>query len=302
MRPVDHIRRASLQRLTKTISVRRAPAQARAADLQMLHRTIAGRDRAALVHAGARAGPGLIGALALAGVSSVRVRRAPRIVVLITGDEVVPHGGPLQLGQVPDANGPLLGSCLAQWQCAPIRVEYVADREDRVREALARAFDEADLVLSSGGVSVGDLDFIPSVSEALGAERVLWKVAQKPGMPLYVARRGHSLLFGLPGNPASVLVNLHVYLRHALDCMLGCDPQRRWQYGRAPAALRREPSKTFWLRGIAATDAEGRVQLRSLAGQASHMLGNLAHANALIRVPGLHDAPAADVLRWTPLT
>lgn len=251
--------------------------------------------------AGSVVTPGLIGALALGGVHEIVVSRTPRIVVLVTGDEIVAGGAPLRLGQVPDANGPLLGAHLAAWNCVPLRVEYVADREEVVREALARAFDDADIVLTTGGVSVGDYDFIPAVSESLGAERVLWKVAQKPGMPLYVARRGHSLLFGLPGNPASVLVNLHVYVRAALDRMLGLDPARRWRSGVAPEKLKREAQKTFWLRAVADIDGGGRVQLQTLRGQASHMLGNLARANALVRVPGLHEDNPIDLLRWIDL-
>ncbi|MEW6169143.1 MAG: gephyrin-like molybdotransferase Glp [Pseudomonadota bacterium] len=256
---------------------------------------------ALVAEAGSRVTPGLAGALALAGARRIAVRALPRIVVLVTGDEIVPHGAPLKLGQVPDANGPLLGAYLAQWDCAPLRTDYVADREDSVRAALARAFADADIVLSSGGVSVGDYDFIPSVAEALGAERVLWKVAQKPGMPLYVARRGRTLLFGLPGNPASVLVNLHVYVRHALDLMLGLEPAHRWQRALAPETLKREAHKTFWLRAVATTDVRGQLQLQPLRGQASHMLGNLARANALARVPALHEDAAADVLSWIAL-
>jgi molybdopterin molybdotransferase len=245
--------------------------------------------------------PGLLAALALAGAHEVRVRRPPRIAVLITGDEVVPHGALLQLGQVPDANGPLIGAQLAHWGLQPLSIDYVADREHVVREALAKAFAQADIVLTSGGVSVGDFDFIPSVAEHLGAERVLWKVAQKPGMPLYVARRESSLLFGLPGNPASVLVNLQVYVRDALDRMLGLDPAARWQHALAPARLRREKEKTFWLRATIDADPFGQLRAQTLSGQASHMLGNLARANALLRVPGLHEVEPVDVLRWLAL-
>jgi molybdopterin molybdotransferase len=256
---------------------------------------------AGVADAGALITPGLLAALALAGAHQVRVRRAPRITVLITGDEVVPHGAALRLGQVPDANGPLMAAQLARWGLPAVSIDYVADREDAVREALARAFDRADLVLTSGGVSVGDFDFIPAVAEQLGAERVLWKVAQKPGMPLYVARRGASLLFGLPGNPASVLVNLQVYVRDALDRMLGLEPAARWRHVLAPERLHREKEKTFWLRAVVDADARGQLRAQTLSGQASHMLGNLARANALLRVPGLHEDGPVDVLRWVAL-
>lgn len=254
-----------------------------------------------VAEAGTRVTPGLLAALELAGAHEITVYRVPRIAVLITGDEVVPHGAKLLLGQVPDANGPLIDAQLAHWGSPPLSIDYVTDHEDAVREALARSFARADLVLTSGGVSVGDFDFIPTVAERLGAERVLWKVAQKPGMPLYVARHGASLLFGLPGNPASVLVNLQVYVRDALDRMLGLNPGARWRHAIAPARLHREREKTFWLRAIADADPQGQLRLQTLSGQASHMLGNLARANALVRVPGLHEQSGVDTLRWLSL-
>ena len=235
--------------------------------------------------------PGLIGALALAGVPQVAVWKLPRIVVLVSGDEVVRDGSPLHrplmLGQVPDANGPLLQAFLSEWGVPPLRIEPVADTADAVRAAMARAFADADLVITTGGVSVGDHDYIPSVAESLGAERLLWKVAQKPGMPLYVAQHGGVLLFGLPGNPASVLVNLMVYVRAALDVMQQLNPAQRWRPATLAEAPRADREKTLWLR--ACTNEHGAMQL--LGGQASHMLGNLAQATALLRVPPMAAGP-----------
>lgn len=255
----------------------------------------AGRELAA---AGSALTPGLIGALAVAGLARVQVRRPPRVVVLVSGDEVAPPGTPLRLGQVPDANGPLVCAWLQRWGIVPLRFAYLADDPAVVREELDRALTEADLVLTTGGVSVGDHDYIPATTEALGAERVLWKVAQKPGMPLFVARRGNALLFGLPGNPASVMVNLMVYVRAALDAMLGLDPAQRWKPALAPPDLKREAQKTFWLRAALDYCDDGQARLRPLRGQGSHMLGNLARANALARVPSLEDATDARTLLW----
>ncbi len=259
------------------------------------------RAGAVLANTGTVLTPGLIGALAMAGITAISVRTLPRIVVLITGDEVVEAGLPLRPGQIADANGPLLAAHLTQWGCPPLRIEHVADREDQVRDALSRAFRDADLVLTTGGVSVGDFDFVPAVSEDLGATRVLWKIAQKPGMPLYVARRGDAMLFGLPGNPASVIANLLVYVRSALDVMYGLDPHARWNAVRAPVTLKRLPDKTFWMRAVVSADADAQLQLQSLGGQASHMLGNLSQANALVRVPGLHESADGAVLQWLRL-
>ena len=258
----------------------------------------AGREIAA---AGSLLTPGLIGALAVAGLVRVPVKRHPRVIVLVSGDEVAPLGAPLRLGQVPDANGPLVCAWLQRWGIVPTRFAYLADDPTAVRRELDCALNEADLVLTTGGVSVGDHDYIPATAEALGAERLLWKVAQKPGMPLFVARRGRTLLFGLPGNPASVLVNLMVYVRSALDMMMGLSATARWQPAQAPHDLKREAQKTFWLRAVLDHRRDGQALLRPLRGQGSHMLGNLAKANALARVPSLEEATDARTLLWVPL-
>jgi molybdopterin molybdotransferase len=248
--------------------------------------------------AGAVVTPGVVGALALAGADKLEVYATPRVSVLVTGDEIVPVGEPLGLGQVPDTNGPLMDAQLRRWGIAPVAVDHVDDTEAAVRSSLERAFAASDLVLTSGGVSVGDYDFIPKVARDLGAEVLLHKVAQKPGMPLFVARRDGCLLVGLPGNPGAVFVNLHVYVRAALDVMTGLDPRARWR--RAPMhGVRREKDKTFWLRARAVYDDDGRVRLEQLGHQASHMLSNLTAATALVRIPP--EGEPADTVEWLPL-
>ncbi|MBA2608781.1 MAG: molybdopterin molybdotransferase MoeA [Actinobacteria bacterium] len=252
--------------------------------------------------AGSIVTPGLLGALASIDADEVNVRRLPRVRVLVTGDEVVPLGTPLRLGEVPDVNGPLTAAHLARWGAPPLSVSQLADRADDVRAALDAALDSSDLVITTGGVSVGDYDFVPSAAEDLGADRVLWKVAQRPGMPLYVARRRGCLLIGLPGNPGAVVVNLHVYVRFALDLMLGLAPECRWLRAPKPPSVRALPDKTFWLRAKACTDDRGQLTFRSLDGQASHMITNLADADALVRIPPESDAATHDTVAWTRLT
>ncbi|MDP3859748.1 MAG: hypothetical protein Q8Q73_18465, partial [Stagnimonas sp.] len=145
----------------------------------------------------------------------------------------------------------------------------------------------------------GDHDYIPRVAESLGLQRLVWKVAQKPGMPLYVGQLGDKLLFGLPGNPASVLVNLIVYVRAALDALQGLQPDARWLPAQAVDGIAQfggDAQKTLWQRVRAEICADGRLRLHRLGGQASHMLGNLAEANALLRI----DPPAAGTAPvWT---
>lgn len=255
-------------------------------------------EGALIADVGAVVTPGLVGALALAGAEKVTVRARPRVTVFVTGDEIVELGKPLRLGQVYDTNGPIMAAQLAAWGVMPVEIARVADSKAGVRDALARAFASSDLVLTSGGVSVGDYDFIPKVAQDLGAEVLLHKVAQKPGMPLFVARRDRSLLLGLPGNPGAVFVNLHVYVRAALDAMAGLDPRARWR--RAPMAegVPREQGKTFWLRCIARDD-DGVIRLERLGHQASHMLSNLAQADALVRIPP--EGEPAESVDWLPL-
>lgn len=243
---------------------------------------------------------GLLGALAFAGVASVDVRVAPKAQVFVTGDEVAPLGATLRLGQVPDANGPLVMAHMDRWG-VDATPGHLFDDRDAVKAALDEALTNNQLVITTGGVSVGDFDFIPSVSEELGAERVLWKVAQKPGMPLYVAKRGDCLLIGLPGNPGAVLVNLHIYVRHVIDLMLGRQASR-WLAAAPPAGVHRETNKTFWLRARAVIGDDGELSLHELKGQASHMLANLAVADALVRIPGKDTGEMPATVRWTRLT
>jgi len=251
---------------------------------------------------GTRLTPGLLASLSAAGVANVSVRRAPRVHVLVTGDEIVPVGQTLRPGEVYDANGILLASWFALLGLPAPAVHHVGDTDEAVTEALQRGFAEADLVLTTGGVSVGDKDLIAPVAERLGAERVLWKVAQKPGKPLYVARRGTCLLMGLPGNPASVLVNLCVFARRALDRMQGVDPAGPgWAMGQLAAEARADAQRDSWLRVRVEHDADGVARLYPLSHQASHMLSNLAAADGLAWLPAGDTAASGTRLRWQPL-
>lgn len=253
--------------------------------------------------AGARITPGLLGAIAMAGVSRVQVHTQPRISVLVTGDEVAPPGAELRPGQIADANGPLLQAHLRHWGYGAVDLRYVDDRYDSVCKALEQAFAESDLVLTTGGVSVGDHDHVPRAAQAVGATTLFWKVAQKPGMPLYLASTGRSQLFGLPGNPASVLINLLVYVRPVLARYEGLAMLPAWRRGRLAADIRAETAKTMWLRMREASDERGQSTLMPLGKQASHMLSNLAEASVLVRVPPAANArcPAGTILDWSPL-
>ncbi|MCB0978035.1 MAG: molybdopterin molybdotransferase MoeA [Acidimicrobiales bacterium] len=245
---------------------------------------------------------GLVAALVIAGVTEVEVRSTPRVAVLVTGDEVVEPGADLAIGQVPDSNGPLVAGTLRRWGVEAGSVARASDEQAGLRAAIEAAAASADVLITTGGVSVGDLDLVPSVAEEAGFRPLFWKVAQRPGGPLYVARRGSTWLFGLPGNPAAVLVNMHVHVRRLLDLLAGTDPERRWRNGICVDPPAPPEGRTLWLRCRYGTDEAGAVQLEPLGRQGSHMLSNLVDADALARIDTAGDPSAGGrVIRWTPL-
>jgi molybdopterin molybdotransferase len=261
------------------------------------------RQGAVIAAAGQRIAPGLLAALINAGVEQVEVRRRPRIRVLVTGDEIRPLGQPLRHGEIHDSNGPLIGAVLQGWGYPAPAVEQVRDDPRAVREALGRALDEADVVLSAGGASVGDHDFLPGTAEALGLRRVFWKVAQKPAKPLYFGLRGERVHLALPGNPGAVLISLALHVRRALDCLEGlAEPGPHWNHGRLAETVAQDQRRVRLLRMRLDHDAQGQALLQPLPKQDSHMLSNLASAQVLAWVPaGGGDCPAGSLLRWTPL-
>ncbi|MDD3761876.1 MAG: molybdopterin molybdotransferase MoeA [Nevskiales bacterium] len=258
----------------------------------------------AIIEPGRRLHAGIIGALAAAGVAIVSVRRSPRIRVLVTGDELVPLGGEAGRGQIFDSNGPLVSAWLSAAGYADVSLRSVPDDEGAVRAALESGFREADLVISTGGVSVGDRDLLPPTAAALGARQLFWKVSQKPGKPLYAAIRDNSLFLGLPGNPGAVLINLAVFVRLALDLMEGvADAGPPMAAGCLAADVRGDRFRDSWLRARRSIDGDGRVLLHPLGRQASHMLSNLSDADCLALLPAREGGWAAGTtVRWLPLT
>ncbi|ULQ47584.1 molybdopterin molybdotransferase MoeA [Flagellatimonas centrodinii] len=250
---------------------------------------------------GTRVTPGVIAALAMAGVGAVQVHRAPRLALLVTGDEVARAGEPLQPGQIFDANGPLLQAWCRQrlGQTPPLHV--VADTLAATRAALEQALAEADLVITTGGVSVGDHDHVRAAAVALGVEEVFWRVAQKPGMPLYFGQRGAAAVIGLPGNPGAVMVGLQVHVERMLSWLEGAGATTpAWRAGVLSTAVRGDARRELLMRMRVTVDAAGVAQLQPLDRQASHMLSNLTEANALVRITA-PDLAAGTRVSWIPL-
>jgi molybdopterin molybdotransferase len=173
-----------------------------------------------VVPAGVRLGPAQIGALAAAGVAEIACARRPRVALLATGSELVAVGTALGPGQIYESNGLMLAAALAAVGADIELLPTVADDEPAHREALARGL-AADVLVTSGGVSVGPHDLVRQIEAELGVEEVFWRVAIKPGKPISFGVRDATLVFGLPGNPVSSLVGCELFVKPALRALQG---------------------------------------------------------------------------------
>jgi molybdopterin molybdotransferase len=255
-----------------------------------------------VVQAGTRLGPAQLGALAAAGVAKVVCSSRPRAAVLATGTELRTPGEPLGPGEVYEANGLILGAQLASAGAEVDRLAAVADDDEAHRAALERGL-QADVLVTSGGVSVGPHDLVRRIEGELGVEEVFWRVAVKPGKPVSFGVRGATLVFGLPGNPVSSLVGFELFVRPAVLGLQGLsDPLPRFEGGRLAAAAWRNPDRDQLLRARARSGDDGATELEPLAGQESHMIARAAGADALVLLPrGTDEFPAGAPVRYLRL-
>jgi molybdopterin molybdotransferase len=254
-----------------------------------------------VVPSGARLRPAQIGALAASGVDHVVVGRRPRLAVLSTGTELRSPGEPLEPGQVYEANGVLLQAVFAAAGAEVDALPTVADDESSHREALERGL-AGDVLVTSGGVSVGPHDLVRRILAELGVEEVFWGVAVKPGKPLAFGVRGPTLVFGLPGNPVSSLVGAEVFVRPALLALQGATvPGPVFFEGRLAATVRRNAQRDEFLRARTVSSDNG-VLLDPVSGQESHMIARAAGADALVFAPrGEGELAAGESVRYLPL-
>jgi molybdenum cofactor synthesis domain-containing protein len=233
---------------------------------------------------------GHLGVLASVGIDRVRIHRRPRVGVLSTGDELV-ESGPLERGQIRDSNRITLLSLVRDSGFDAIDLGIARDDEASVTDAIQRAVARCDAVLTSGGVSMGDLDYVKVVLDRIGDMRWM-QIAIQPAKPFAFGlvprpsgqeRRGSMPVFGLPGNPVSSMVSFELFARPALRKMAGHAVLDRVL---VPAVsidgIRRKPNgKTFFARVVAVQSMSGSWEVRSAGGQGSHQLAAMASANAL---------------------
>ncbi|MCU0244455.1 MAG: molybdopterin molybdotransferase MoeA [Acidobacteria bacterium] len=229
-------------------------------------------------------GPAEIAVLAATGRARVPVARRPKVAVIATGDEIVEPGARKRPGQIRNANGPALAAMAAAAGAEAAYLGIARDRASSLRAKLARA-RRADVLVLSGGVSVGDYDLVKDELEAFGAETVFWRVRIKPGKPVFFGRRGRQLVFGLPGNPTSAMVTFLLFVGPALDRLLGraaTGPRA----GRAALAadIALKPGRLQFLRGVLEGDGPA-LRVAPYDDQRSGVLRSMVHGRVLIVVP-----------------
>jgi molybdopterin molybdotransferase len=229
---------------------------------------------------GDRLTPAAVGFLAGIGIDRVRVHPRPRVAILVTGDELQEPGQPLAYGQVYESNARQLRSALAMMHIRELHLYACPDDREVLTSTLAEAVDRTDVVLMTGGVSVGDHDHTLEAFEACGVRPLFHRVRQKPGKPLLFGMQGRKPVFGLPGNPASVLTCFYEYVCPALATMMRLPSPVRRVEAELAEAYRKSAGLTHFLK---AEVKDGRVWL--LGGQESYRLRSFARANALAVMP-----------------
>ena len=238
-----------------------------------------------VVGTGIRLTPAHIGVLANVGIADLAVHRRPRVALASTGDELVTVGaGPLGPGQIRDSNRPMLAAMLTELGVQVIDLGRIPDDAQALREALARGVDAADVIVTSGGVSMGEYDLVKQVLGELGSIE-FWQVAMQPAKPFAFGKIGGKPLFGLPGNPVSSMVAFEQFVRPGLLRMMGSQRLFRPRVqGRTRVQLSTDPAKTVFLR--VRTRAEGEVRWSEPSGgQSSNVLSAVAAGDAFAVVP-----------------
>jgi molybdopterin molybdotransferase len=244
------------------------------------------RTGAEVLNRGTLLRPAHLGLIASVGVGEVRVRRRPRVAFFSTGDELRGIGQTLGKGEIYDSNRYTIHGMLARAGVEPIDLGVVPDDRAAIEAAFRRAAEQGDAIVTSGGVSVGEADFVTETLERIG-EVNFWKVAIKPGRPLAFGRVAGTLFFGLPGNPVSVMATFYQIVQPALERLTGngdVDPVVRVE-AVCESELRKKPGRLEVQRGILSRGADGSYSVRTTGRQGSGVLSSMGRANCFIILP-----------------
>jgi molybdopterin molybdotransferase len=230
--------------------------------------------------------PAETGLISSLGIGEVAVYRKLRVAFFSTGDELVSIGTQPGEGQIFDSNRYTIHGMLTRLGCEVLDMGVVRDDPKLLERAFHDAAAAADVVITSGGVSVGEADFVKDLLNKLG-EVVFWKIAMKPGRPLAYGKIGAAHFFGLPGNPVSVMVTFYQFVRDALLVLSGRDPVLPLPTFKVPctSSLKKAPGRTEFQRGVLAQDTAGGWSVRVTGEQGSGILRSMAEANCFIILP-----------------
>jgi molybdopterin molybdotransferase len=273
--PVEHVREASgsvtlMHEALPGQNVRRAGEDMRAGEL--------------VLSAGTGIAAAELAAAAAAGSAALRCSRRPRLGLVATGDELVDAGEPLGPGQIHDSNALALAALATGAGALVTGTWRAGDDAAATREAIERALAGADVVVVSGGVSVGPHDHVKDALEQLGVQERFWRVALRPGRPTWFGERGATLVFGLPGNPVSAFVTFLLFVRPALMALQGADPEPVRNTALLTASLPRNPDRSEAVR-VALAHEDGALRASPTGAQGSHVITSLLSADALAIVP-----------------
>lgn len=232
--------------------------------------------------AGHRITPADMGLIASLGIGEVRVKRRLRVAFFSTGDELRSIGERLEPGQIYDSNRYTLYGMLKRLDAEVLDMGVVPDNKAALKQALQQASAEADVVITSGGVSVGEADYVKEMLAELGQVN-FWKIAMKPGRPLAFGKIGDALFFGLPGNPVSVMVTFYQFVQPALKKMAGeNDHPLPMMHVAADNKIRKKPGRFEFQRGVLFEDEQGQLKVRTTGQQGSGILRSMSVANCFI--------------------
>jgi molybdopterin molybdotransferase len=235
-----------------------------------------------VLHAGHALRPAELGLIASLGLAEVQVKRKLKVALFATGDELASAGTPLKEGEVYDSNRYTVHGMLARLGVEITDLGVVRDDRGQLEAAFRRAASGADAIITTGGVSVGEADFIRELTAKLG-EVLFWTIAMRPGRPMAFGRIGDAFLFGLPGNPVAVMVTFYQFVREALLHLSGRSDDTGLPLLKVPAAkpLRKVPGRTEYQRGILFREG-GEWKVRTTGQQGSGVLRSMSEANCFI--------------------
>jgi molybdopterin molybdotransferase len=240
-------------------------------------------------HRGQVVRPAEMGMIASLGIGEVSVYRKLRVAFFSTGDELIPIGSALRPGQIYDSNRYTLYGMLKRLGADVIDMGVIRDDPAAIERAFIEAARAADVVITSGGVSVGEADFVKQLLAKLG-DVLFWKIAMKPGRPLAYGKIGAAHFFGLPGNPVSAMVTFYQFVREALLVLMGVPEPQPLPILKTvcTTAIKKAPGRTEFQRGILSQGADGQWTVRVTGDQSSGILSSMSQANCFIVLPDAH--------------